>query len=211
MKQLLAKFDKRDITALPRALFEGRIIVIQTEGEAKRAVDYLITFPCIGIDTETRPTFRRGTNGMNPVSMLQVSTNDTCFLFRLNLMGLPPCLIELLTDKRTMKVGLSLHDDWHQLCRRTPFRPQNYIELQEYVKKLGIEDMSLQKIYANIFHQKISKGQQLTNWDADILTDNQKLYAATDAWACLKLYTEIESLLRTGSYTTISQPDISNE
>ncbi|MBO4906501.1 MAG: 3'-5' exonuclease domain-containing protein 2 [Bacteroidaceae bacterium] len=206
MKQLLAKFDKRDITALPRTLFEGRIIVIQTEGEAKRAVDYLLTFPRVGIDTETRPTFRRGANGMNPVSLLQVSTDDTCFLFRLNFMGLPPCIVKLLSEQSILKVGLSLHDDWHQLCRRTPFRPQNYVELQDYVKKLGIEDMSLQKLYANIFHQKISKGQQLSNWDADILTDNQKLYAATDAWACLKLYTEIESLLQTGNYKTISQP-----
>ena len=211
MKQLLAKFDKRDISALPRTLFDGRIIVITTEGEASRAVDYLLTFPLIGIDTETRPTFRRGATGMNPVGLLQVSTQDTCFLFRLTFIGLPPCLLRLLTDTHTLKIGLSLHDDWNQLCRRIPFRPRHYVELQDLVKKLGIEDMSLQKLYANIFHQKISKGQQLTNWDADILTEKQKLYAATDAWACLKLYIEIESLLESGDFTTISKPVNHNE
>ena len=187
---------------LPTVQFAGRIIVIQTEGEARRAVDYLLTFPRLGIDTETRPNFRPG--NMNPVALLQVSTPDTCFLFRLNYFGLPPCLIRLLTDEHTQKVGLSLHDDWAQLRRRAEFKPVNYVELQDFVKPLGIQDMSLQKLYANFFHQKISKTQRLTNWEADVLTEPQKRYAATDAWACLKLMEEMEYLLATHDYQLVS-------
>lgn len=201
MKRIYDKFDKKAIPNLPVTHFEGRIIVIQSEGEAQRAVDYLLTSPRVGIDTETRPNFKPG--GMNPVALLQVATETTCFLFRLNCMGLPTCVIRLLEDKSTLKVGLSLHDDWAQLRKRVDFKPANYLELQDYVKPLGIIDMSLQKLYANLFGQKISKNQRLSNWDADVLTDAQKLYAATDAWSCLKLHDEIGRLLATHDYELI--------
>ena len=201
MKKLYVQYNKRAIVELPTVQFTGRIIVIQSEGEACRAVDYLLTFPRLGIDTETRPNFKPG--NMNPVALLQVSTPDTCFLFRLNRFGLPPCLVGLLADKRTQKVGLSLHDDWAQLRRRTEFKPVNWIDLQDVVKSLGVQDMSLQKLYANFFHQKISKNQRLTNWEADVLTEPQKRYAATDAWACLNLLDEMEYLLDTRDFELI--------
>ena len=201
MNKLYVQYNKRAIVELPTVQFTGRIIVIQSEGEARRAVDYLLTFPRLGIDTETRPNFKPG--NMNPVALLQVSTPNTCFLFRLNRFGLPPCLIRLLTDERTQKVGLSLHDDWAQLRRRTEFTPANWIELQDVVKPLGIQDMSLQKLYANFFHQKISKNQRLTNWEADVLTEPQKRYAATDAWACLNLLEEMEYLLDTRDFELV--------
>lgn len=175
--------------------------MIQSEGEARRAVDYLLTFSRLGIDTETRPNFRPG--AMNPVALLQVATEETSFLFRLNRTGLLPCIVRLLTDQGTQKVGLSLHDDWAQLRRRYDFKPANYVELQDYVKPLGIEDMSLQKLYANIFGQKISKNQRLSNWEADVLSEAQKRYAATDAWACLNLMDEIDRLLTTRDYQLI--------
>jgi len=201
VKRIYDKYDKKAIPNLPVTHFEGRIIVIQSEGEARRAVDYLMTFPRVGIDTETRPNFKPG--GMHPVALLQVSTETICFLFRLNRIGLPSCVVRLLEAESTVKVGLSLHDDWSQLCKRAEFKPTNYVELQDYVKPLGIIDMSLQKLYANLFGQKISKNQRLTNWEADVLTEAQKLYAATDAWACLKLHDEIGHLLATHDYELI--------
>ena len=201
MKTIFDKYDKDAIADLPKEQFEGRVIVIQSAGEAKRAVDYLLTFPRLGIDTETRPNFKPG--GMNPVALLQISTSKTCFLFRLNILGLPECLIRLLTDTSSQKIGLSLHDDWAQLRRRTSFEPQNFLDLQDYVKHLGIEDMSLQKLYANLFHKKISKTQRLTNWDAEVLTEAQKRYAATDAWACLRMFDEINSLLTHRNYRLV--------
>lgn len=183
---------------MPRAIFGGRIFTIQTESEANKAVDYLLSFKLLGVDTETRPSFKKGK--VNSVALLQVSTEDTCFLFRLNRIGLPSSLVRLLEDKEVLKVGLSLKDDLSMLRKRGDFKPSNFLELQDFVKNIGIEDMSLQKIYANLFHEKISKGQRLTNWETDILTDGQKLYAATDAWACVRIYNELNTLVENGEY-----------
>ena len=202
MKLIYQKYDKQAIASLPPVLLNGRVIVIQSEGEARRAADYLLTFPRLGIDTETRPNFRPG--GMNPVALLQVSTPDTCFLFRLNRIGLPPMVVRLFTTPSVQKIGLSLHDDWAQLRRRTEFQPVNALDLQDYVKRLHVEDLSLQKLYANFFGQKISKNQRLTNWEADTLTEAQKRYAATDAWACLQLFDEVGRLLATRDYQLIN-------
>lgn len=205
MRTIYSKFDKAAIQSLPVVLFQGRVIVIQTAGEADRAVDYLMQFPRLGIDTETRPNFKPG--GMNPVALLQVSTPDTCFLFRLNRFGLTDALVRLFTSERIQKVGLSLHDDWAQLRKRKDFKPVNFIELQDYVKPLGVVDMSLQKLYANFFGQKISKTQRLTNWEADVLTEAQKRYAATDAWTCLRLYDIITELFNTHAYRLVLVPE----
>ena len=198
MKTLYSKFDKKLIPALTRVLFEGRIFVIQTESEASKAVDYLLTSPILGVDTETRPSFRKGMT--NKVALLQVSTDDTCFLFRLNRIGVTDSVKRLLQDKNVLKVGLSLRDDFASLHKREDFEPHAFLELQDYVKSFGIEDMSLQKLYANIFGQKISKGQRLSNWEADVLSEGQKLYAATDAWACIRLYRELEALRENHDY-----------
>ena len=208
VKILVDKYDKKAIPLLPVDRFEGRIVVIQSEGEAQRAVDFLLRCPRVGIDTETRPNFRPGP--MHPVALLQVATPDICFLFRLNQMGLTNALVRLLTDEGTLKIGLSLQDDWAQLRKRRDFQPVNYLELQDYVKPIGIVDMSLQKLYANFFGKKISKNQRLSNWEADVLSEAQKVYAATDAWACLRLYSEITALLSTRDFElkrTLSDDD----
>lgn len=204
VKILYSKFDKKAIPELPKVEFGGRIIVIQTAGEADRAVNYLMQFPQLGIDTETRPNFKPG--GMNPVALLQISTPEACFLFRLNRFGLTDSLVQLFTSETVEKIGLSLHDDWAQLRKRKEFQPVNYVELQDYVKPFGIKDMSLQKLYANFFGQKISKNQRLTNWEADVLTEPQKRYAATDAWSCLQLYQKMTELLATRAYRLIEVP-----
>lgn len=204
MKQIFNKYDKQNLNNLPRALFDGRIYIIQSEAEAARAVDYLLHQPILGFDTETRPSFKKGQ--LHTVALLQVASHDACFLFRLNLMqGLPRPIIDLLQDTHVTKVGLSLHDDFLSLRHRGTFRPGTFIELQTEVKQLGIEDMSLQKIYANLFARKIAKNQQLSNWEADVLTEAQQRYAATDAWACICIHEEITRLLTTGDYELITQ------
>lgn len=200
-KQIYERYDKNSIASLKRAVFEGRIIVVVSEGEARRAVDFLLSQPILGVDTETRPSFRKGSN--HKVSLLQVATKDICFLFRLNYLGLNADIVRLLEDTAVPKIGLSWHDDLHMLHALGDFKPGNFIDLQDCVGQIGIKDLSLQKVYANIFGMKISKGQRLTNWEADVFTDNQKLYAATDAWACIKLYEEIERLKTTGDYELV--------
>ncbi len=190
---------------MPRALFEGRIFVIQTEREADKAVAYLRSAMVLGMDTETRPSFKKGLTNM--VALLQVSTDDTCFLFRLNRIGVTESVKSLLQDERVLKVGLSLRDDLASLRKRGSFEPHAFLDLQDYVKAFGIQDMSLQKLYANVFGKKISKGQRLTNWEADVLTDGQRLYAATDAWACIHIYRELEQLRQNQDYELIVVPE----
>ena len=200
-KVIYSKFDKQNISSLPRAVFEGRIFVINTADEAEKAVRYLLSQDILGIDTETRPSFRKGQS--HEVALLQVSTHDTCFLFRLNLIGMTPSIITLLEDREVPKIGLSLRDDMLSLHKRADFTPGNFIDLQKHVGELGVEDLSLQKLYANFFHKKISKSVRLSNWETDVLSDSQKLYAATDAWACINIYEELCRLEETGDYRLI--------
>ncbi len=198
------KIDKAEVAEMEVVTFDGRIIVIQTELEAEKAVNYLLTQPMVGIDTETRPSFKRGV--IHKVALLQVSTYDTCFLFRLNMIGMCPSVVRLLSHPTLAKVGLSLKDDIHMLHQVGEFPSNNFIDLQNMVGQVGIRDMSLQKIYANLFGMKISKRQRLTNWEVDVLNDAQKAYAAIDAWACLKIYDRIEELKATGNYEVIPAP-----
>lgn len=198
MKKIYDKFDKSIINSLPLVTFPGKIIVILNEYEADRAVEYLLSCDVLGVDTETRPAFRKGNN--HKVALLQVATRKECFLFRLNHLGLPKSLLRLLSNKQVPMVGLSWHDDLMSLHRREQFEPGWFIDIQDIIGNLGIIDKSLQKLYANLFGEKISKRQRLTNWEADVLTDRQKEYAAIDAWACIKLYDEIMNLLATKEY-----------
>lgn len=198
MKKIYDKFDKSIINSLPLVTFPGKIIVVLNEYEADRAVEYLLSCDVLGVDTETRPAFRKGNN--HKVALLQVATRKECFLFRLNHLGLPKSLLRLLSNKHVPMVGLSWHDDLMSLHRREQFEPGWFIDIQDIIGNLGIVDKSLQKLYANLFGEKISKRQRLTNWEADVLTDRQKEYAAIDAWACIKLYDEIMNLLATKEY-----------
>ena len=198
MKTIFNKYDKKKINTLPQALFPGKIVIVQSEAEAEKAVDYLLSADILGVDTETRPTFKKGP--MRNVALLQVATKDVCFLFRLNFIGMPPAVIRLLSNTDVPMIGLSWHDDICQLHRRSEFTPGLFLDIQEMVGRIGIEDLSLQKRYANLFAQKSSRRQRLTNWEADVLTPQQKAYAATDAWCCINLYSEIMRLEATHDY-----------
>lgn len=190
--------NKESINEMPKVLFGGQIHVVQTPQEVERAVAYLKSCPIVGIDSETRPSFTKGR--VHKVALLQIASEEHCFLFRLNLTGLTLPLILLLENPNVLKVGLSLKDDFMMLRKRAPFEPRGYIELQEYVRMFGIEDKSLQKIYGILFGQKISKSQRLSNWEAAELTQPQQLYAATDAWACLNIYNKLQQLKNSGDF-----------
>ena len=202
MKQIKNTITKAEIAQMPKALFEGRIYVIYTESDADKAIEYLKSQSVVGVDTETRPSFKRGTS--HNVALLQISTQDTCFLFRLNQIGMPTSLQNFLMSD-TLKVGLSLKDDFMMIRRRKDVHTEegNWIELQDYVAHFGIEDRSLQKIYANLFGQKISKSQRLSNWEAESLSESQLRYAATDAWACVQIYQCLKDMEENHNYTLI--------
>ena len=202
MKRIKNTITKAEIAEMPKVQFSGRVFVIYTEEDADKAVDYLKSQRVVGVDTETRPSFKKGTS--HKVALMQIATSDVCFLFRLNCIGMPVCLQEFLMSD-TLKVGLSLKDDFRMLSRRKEVHAEegNWIDLQNYVAGFGIDDRSLQKIYANLFGQKISKSQRLSNWEAETLTESQMRYAATDAWACVEIYRCLEEMERTGDYELI--------
>ena len=208
MKTIYNRLDKEYIKDLPLVSFPGKIITVNSEREADKAVPFLLSKDILGVDTETRPSFKKGQQ--HKVSLLQVATEDVCFLFRLNYIGMVTSVISLLSNTDVPMVGLSWHDDLAALQKRMEFKPGLFIDIQDIIGDIGIEDKSLQKLYANIFKQKISKRQRLTNWDADVLNDKQMSYAATDAWACVRLYKEILKLKETGDYSLIIKDDINN-
>ena len=201
MKTLFRSTPKQYISTLPKAEFQGKIVIIHSQREVKAAVEFLRKQTIVGVDTETRPSFRRGLTYQ--VALLQISTLDICFLFRLNMIGLPSELAQFLESPEILKIGLSLKDDISLLKRRAQFIPRGFIDLQDFVKTMGIEDMSLQKLYANVFGEKISKAAQLTNWENTVLTESQKKYAATDAYTTLRIYLELNELKLNGSYKII--------
>jgi ribonuclease D len=181
--------SKEDISKLPIETFNGNIVVIDHGQEVAKAIDYLFAQPVIGFDTETRPTFTSGKS--NKVALLQLSTEDTCFLFRLNLIGYPDALKDIICSSTVKKIGLSLRDDFAAMRKRSGLTPENFIDLQIFADKFGIDDNSLQRIYAIIFGKKISKSQRLSNWEAPELSYYQLTYAALDAWACLRIYNHL--------------------
>jgi ribonuclease D len=189
MKQYIHSITKDEISLLQTEEYKGRIIVVEQKKDVSLAVEYLSQRQRVGFDTETRPSFRKGQR--HKIALMQIATEDVCFLFRLNKIGIPKSLETFLSDNSILKIGLSLRDDFGAIRRRTNIEPANFLDLQTYVGQFGIEDASLQKIYAILFSKKISKGQRLTNWEADILSESQKKYAALDAWACLIIYNQL--------------------
>lgn len=180
------KISKEELAALPVAEFSGAVKVIDSEEDVANAVETLRQENVLGFDTETKPSFKKGQS--NNVALLQLSTSSLCFLFRLNRIGLPDNLKSLLEDSQIMKIGLSIHDDFHNLNKNYSLQPEGFIDLQSFVKDYKIADNSLAKIFAILFGKRISKGQRLTNWEAQTLTEHQQTYAALDAVACLDIY-----------------------
>ncbi|MDR0700707.1 MAG: 3'-5' exonuclease domain-containing protein 2 [Tannerella sp.] len=182
---------KDAISQMPREVFPGRIVLVYNKATLEKALHYLSSLAAIGFDSETRPSFFKKTH--YKMSLMQLSGEDICFLVRLNkFKKIPSSLEAFLKNENVKKVGLSLRDDFHGLHRLTNISPGNFIDLQMYVTQFGIEDMSLQKIYAILFGKKISKRERLSNWEAENLTEAQQHYAALDAWACLRIYQFLE-------------------
>lgn len=185
---LPAKITKEEIATLPQEEYAGQIVVVDRPEDVARAVAELSAEARVGFDTETRPNFRKDQH--HKVSLVQVATEETCYLFRLNCLGgIPEPLVSFLSDADVTKIGLSLADDFHMLRERVEtLQPAGFIELQKLMPSYGINEAGLQKIYAILFQKKISKRARLTNWDANLLTPAQQKYAALDAWACLRIY-----------------------
>lgn len=183
--------DKESLASLPCAVFEKEAVVIDRLDDVDKAIERLEKARIIGFDTETKPSFRKGVT--HQVSLVQLSTPDVCFLFRLNKIGFPERLVRLLESEEHLKIGLSLRDDFHNLSKQHKFTPGGFVDLQKMVKEFHITDISLTRIHAILFGQRISKGQRLTNWEADMLSPTQISYAALDAYSCIRIYDYLQS------------------
>ena len=177
---------KEELTDLPLKCFEGEIIVIDSYEKIREAVEILSAQRVIGFDTETRPSFKKG--AVNKVSLLQLSTHEQAFLFRINKIGLPPEIRSILINPEIIKAGIAIRDDIKVLRAINDFEPAGFIELQDYAHNFGIQNFSLKKLAAITCGFRISKAQQLSNWEAETLTEAQTIYAATDAWATLEIF-----------------------
>ena len=190
--RFIDKISNDQTALLPAIEFRGEIRIVEDERDIAAACKYLAEQPVIGFDTETRPSFRPGVTFR--VSLLQLSSPEVCYLFRLNRIALDKAILQLFENKRLLKVGADVAGDLRSLRQIRHFRDAGFIDLQAIAPEWGIAEKSLRKLSAIVLGQRVSKAQRLSNWEAATLTDKQQLYAATDAWVCTRIY---DRLLRT--------------
>ena len=169
--------------------FKGEIVLVDNLTTFYEVFPRLLGSDLLGFDTETRPTFKKGRK--NSVSLIQLSTGDLACLFRINKIGIPDELVRLLSDPSVIKAGVAVHDDIRFLKGVKRFTPDGFTDLQNFVKNFGIQSSGLKKLAAIVLGFRISKRQQVTDWEAEILTEAQQVYAATDAWVCYQIYRKL--------------------
>jgi ribonuclease D len=180
-----------EIKELELSWFEGDIFLVDTLDKFYSVLPLISNSPVLGFDTETKPSFKKGKN--NKVSLIQLSNEKTACLIRINKIGIPNELADILSDPEIIKTGVAIHDDIKQLSGIRKFNPAGFIDLQTFVKDYGIESSGLKKLAAIVLGFRISKRQQVTDWEAVQLSEAQEVYAATDAWVCLKIYNSLIS------------------
>lgn len=188
-KTYLNNISHEDIRLLELRAFSGRIVLVDRIETFREAFSILAGCKIIGFDTETKPSFKKGRK--NKVSLIQLSDGNNALLLRINRIGIPDELIALFSDPTVKKIGVALHDDIKMLSAVRRFSPQGFVDLQKMVKEYGIESSGLKKLVAIILGFRISKSQQVTDWEADHLSDAQQVYAATDAWVCHEIYCKL--------------------
>ncbi len=180
---------KEDIRELPLLSFKGSIHVVESPDQLDDAIHALNSEKMLGFDTEKKPTFRKGE--YNPTAMIQLSSIDDAYLFRLNKIGYPKPLFDLMSDPEVTKLGISIEDDIKELEKLSKFSPSGFMDVNDIAKDIGVKHIGVKKLAAIFLKQRISKGQQTSNWEIEVLSSSQKKYAATDAWICLRIYNEI--------------------
>ena len=169
--------------------FKGEIVLVDSLKIFYEVFPRLLGADLLGFDTETRPTFKKGKK--NIVSLIQLSTGDLACLFRINKIGIPDELADLLSDPTVIKAGVAVHDDIKFLKGVKKFSPDGFIDLQHLVKEFGIQSSGLKKLAVIVLGFRISKRQQVTDWEAEQLSEAQQIYAATDAWVCHQIYKKL--------------------
>jgi ribonuclease D len=188
--------DKETLNELPKGEFKGTIKVITRPEEVTEVLPEIVIHNKLGFDTESKPAFHKGTR--HGIALLQLSSADTAWLFRLHETGFTPGLAKLMADPNIKKVGAAILDDVRGLKKHLKFEPAGFIDLQKHVDEFGVMEKGVKKMAAIFLGIKISKRQRLTNWEATKLSEAQLRYAATDAWICLKIYERMLAIKNNG-------------
>ena len=174
--------------------FPGSIHVIEEkDGEFDAAIKYLSSQKVLGFDTETKPCFVPKVP-RNKMAILQLAGEERAYIFRLQQIGVPDKLAQLLADKKILKIGAAVHDDIKGLRSYNDFEPDGFVDLQRLAGEYGIEEKSVRKMAAIIIGKRVSKSQQLSNWERAQLSEAQLKYAAIDAWVCLQMYKKLKCI-----------------
>jgi ribonuclease D len=184
-----SEISKEEVADLDLIQYEGPIRIIDTLEDFKEEIHHIREQRVLGFDTETRPSFKKGV--VYPTSLIQLSTLDQAWLLRMGRIGYPKTLLDLFTREDILKVGLGLNDDIRRMRADFQFEPRGFLDLQQYVEAFHIEEKGLKKLSGIVLGRRISKSQQVSNWDAEVLTEAQIRYAATDAWICLMIYKQL--------------------
>jgi len=179
--------SKEEIRKLPLIVFQGSTHIIDTPEKVTEAIEKLNNEKLVGFDTETKPVFKKGIT--HKIALVQLSTETDAYLFRINKIGFPQSLISLFENENILKIGADINLDLRGLKKIKPFTPAGFIDIQIIAQTAAnITDLSLRKLTAIILKRRLSKRQQLSNWEKEELTLGQQHYAATDACTCLRMY-----------------------
>ncbi len=192
----LIKISNEESAKLPPLVFEGEIVIVDSVDQIEAACNDLARYPILGFDTETRPSFKAGVS--YKVALLQLSTPIKCYLFRLNKIPLDRKILSILERKDIIKLGADVLGDLRALRTLKKFKEGGFIDLQHIIGDYGIGEKSLRKMSALVLGYRISKAQRLSNWEATTFTPQQKIYAATDAWACIEIYNKLTKMKKVG-------------
>lgn len=188
----MLRIEKDFISALPLMQYGGKIVLVEDEKTAKKAVRALSREKILGFDTETRPCFRKGAGYM--VSLVQLCGKNCAYLFRLDYCGGVPVLFPLFENPKILKVGVAVKDDVHHLKVRAPFDDAGFVDASRYTRAARIENTGLRALTAHFLGGRISKAAQVSNWAAKELSPQQIVYAATDAWVSRELFLKLRKL-----------------
>lgn len=183
---------KEEINELPLDRYQGEIVIVDREAQLKNCIESIRKHKVVGFDTETKPVFVKGQS--NDVALVQIAIPEKVYLIRINVLGLIQELISLFENPNIIKVGVGLRDDLLFLNKMQPFKAKGFVEINEIVNKINIDANGLRKLTAIILGFRISKNAQVSNWEAQTLNKKQEIYAATDAWVCLKMYDKLKQL-----------------
>jgi ribonuclease D len=191
--ELLRVVSRDDVNALDIRRYEGEIVLVESPAQLERAMADLRGERVAGFDTETRPAFRVGES--YPPSLAQLATARAVYLFALGRgMDFSAPLGELMASPALVKAGVSVRDDLRALKKVFDFRESRVVDLGDVVRRHGLKQSGVRNLAGLFLGFRIPKGAKTTNWAARRLSEQQLVYAATDAWACRELYLRFEAL-----------------